>query len=139
MPDDIEVVQPDRLQLLQDLGLRIEETKAVDITRTSSNKALKENFFELENTLVTVVGKIMLIRNIGRLSFAMIEDESEKIQLLFKEGDVKHDLSGLSNTPLSYENLHFIEVGDQIQAIGTLSRTKTGEISVMVSGYTLLF
>ncbi len=82
---------------------------------------------EFEN--VSVAGRIMAIRIMGKASFCHIQDQSGKIQIYFKKEDL----------PEFYD--HFkkrLDIGDIIGAKGFVFRTKTGEITVRAKEATLL-
>ena len=79
---------------------------------------------------VTVAGRIMAIRRMGKSSFFDIRDGSAKIQLLFR-----------STNQLDEKNLKLfkdLDIGDIIGVKGTLLRTKTDEPTVGVADFTLL-
>ncbi|MBA7525588.1 Lysine--tRNA ligase [subsurface metagenome] len=79
---------------------------------------------------VSVAGRIMAIRRMGKSSFFDIRDGSGKIQLLFQ------DINQLDKGDL--ELFKDLDIGDIIGVEGNLCRTKTGEPTVRVSGLTLL-
>jgi lysyl-tRNA synthetase class 2 len=78
--------------------------------------------------IVTVAGRIMARRNMGKISFMDLCDGSGKIQLLMG------DLLNANQIQI----LKDIDIGDIIGATGRLFRTKTGEATVAVSDFTLL-
>ncbi len=98
--------------------------------RTHSNAEVLERFDELSTQPVTVVGRIRSWRTMGKLIFAHIEDGTAKIQILFKEDGVGSEAFGML--------LENVDMGDFIQATGTLFTTKAGEKTVQASGYKLL-
>lgn len=69
---------------------------------------------------VSVAGRIMTIRRMGKASFFHILDASGKIQIYIKRDDV----------PEFYENFKLLDIGDIVGIKGFVFRTKTGEISV---------
>jgi lysyl-tRNA synthetase, class II len=78
---------------------------------------------------VSVAGRIMSRRSIGKMSFLDIRDSSGKIQL-----SLRFDLLGRER----YELLQDIDIGDFVGASGKLFRTKSGELTLEASGYTVL-
>lgn len=137
----LENIRENRLQkveTLKSMGVSTYVSARAESFRTNKNEQIKREFDSFDGKTVTVVGKIMLFRSIGKIAFATIQDESEKIQLFFKESDVVTTGESLSNKKLAYENLNLLDLGDYIQAQGTVGKTKTGEISVMVTSYTIL-
>ncbi len=69
---------------------------------------------------VSVAGRIMTIRRMGKASFFHILDATGKIQIYIKRDDV----------PEFYENFKLLDIGDIVGIKGFVFRTKTGEISV---------
>jgi lysyl-tRNA synthetase, class II len=78
---------------------------------------------------VSLAGRIMSKRSIGKMCFLDIRDSSAKIQLSFR-----YNVLGGER----YEFLQDIDIGDIIGANGKLFRTKTGELTLEVSGFAML-
>jgi len=78
---------------------------------------------------ISLAGRIMSKRSIGKMSFLDIRDSSGKIQL-----SLRYDLIGQER----YESLQDIDIGDIIGAEGKLFRTKAGELTLEVSDLTML-
>ncbi|MDO8497781.1 MAG: lysine--tRNA ligase [bacterium] len=70
-----------------------------------------------------VVGKIYSVRGHGKLVFADIKDETEKIQLMCKVDNID---------PKYFDLVELIDVGDYVWAKGTVTKTIKGEISLLV-------
>src|SRR6185295_250575 len=77
----------------------------------------------------TLAGRIRAIRVMGKAAFAHIEDAGGKIQLYFRANDLGDKFK------LFVDNF---DLGDFIAATGGLFTTKTGEVTLWVSGYQLL-
>jgi lysyl-tRNA synthetase class 2 len=77
---------------------------------------------------VRVAGRIVSKRVMGKSTFAHLADRTGKIQLYFRVNDLAD----------RYELLDLIEHSDWLGAEGTLFRTRTGEVSLRVSSFTLL-
>ncbi len=99
-------------------------------SRTHTNKQAVDNFDELEGKKITVVGRIRSWRDMGKITFAQIEDGTGKIQILFKQESV-----GADNYQFIINNT---DIGDFIEATGTLFKTKTGEKTIQATSYKLL-
>ncbi|MGH8716243.1 MAG: OB-fold nucleic acid binding domain-containing protein, partial [Burkholderiales bacterium] len=84
---------------------------------------------EAEHIEVSVAGRMMLKRVMGKASFATIQDMSGRIQLY-----ITNDHAGEP----AHETFKHWDLGDIIGAKGLLFKTKTGELSVRVSGLRLL-
>jgi lysyl-tRNA synthetase class 2 len=82
-----------------------------------------------EKEPVSVAGRIMAIRKMGKASFIDVRDGSGKIQLLFQS-------SSLNKARL--ELFKDLDIGDIIGVKGTLLRTRTGEPTIAVADFTLL-
>lgn len=78
---------------------------------------------------VRTTGRVMLRRKAGKLRFYDIEDASGKVQLLFSRGNVSDEV---------WELMGQIDLGDIVGVDGIVRRTNTGEISIAVSGLTML-
>jgi lysyl-tRNA synthetase class 2 len=100
---------------------------AMDLLQQHGNK--EEPELEAHPIKVSVAGRIMLRRLMGKASFTHIQDMSGRIQLYIRQEDV---------TPEIYEAFKQWDLGDIIGAEGMLFKTKTGELSVKVKRITLL-
>lgn len=84
---------------------------------------------ETKPRMVSVAGRMMLKRVMGKASFATIQDMSGRIQLY-----IARDVTGEE----AYSAFKHYDLGDILGAAGTLFRTKTGELSVRVTHLRLL-
>ena len=99
-------------------------------TRTHTNKQALDDFDNLQEKEITLVGRIRSFRDMGKILFVHIEDGSSKIQVLFKQDDVGED-----NFKFALKNL---DIGDFLEVAGKLFRTKTDEKTLSVVNYKLL-
>src|SRR5690606_7724169 len=76
---------------------------------------------------VTVAGRIMLLRMLGKLTFATLQDSSGRIQVSFEKAKLDQ-----------YNALKRFDIGDWVSVTGELYATKTGELTVDASSFTLL-
>jgi lysyl-tRNA synthetase class 2 len=100
-----------------------------------SSAQLQESFKELKNEQetkerVTIAGRLLTIREMGKISFGTLQDGSGRIQIVLKEGETK------TKTFNFFKN--YIDAGDILGISGTIFRTKRGELSVLVSEIELL-
>lgn len=95
----------------------------------ASYDALSKEALEAEVKTVTVAGRMMTRRVMGKVSFAHLQDMSGQIQLFVAKAAVGDE---------SYAALADWDLGDIIWATGTLFKTKTGELSIRVSQLALL-
>jgi lysyl-tRNA synthetase class 2 len=101
--------------------------------RTHTNQEVLDNFEELQTatTLVTVVGRIRTIRNIGKLAFVNLEDGTARIQVLLKSD------AFVDKTKYDFFVDNF-DIGDFAEFTGTLFITKSGEQTVEAISYAML-
>lgn len=83
---------------------------------------------EAQTDAVSVAGRIVRYRRMGRASFADIQDGHGSIQLLFRR----------NNLADTYETLKALDIGDWIGAAGPVFRTRTGEPTVEVERWAML-
>ena len=93
------------------------------------NKEIRERFEELENSDVTIAGRMMTRRIMGKASFMDIRDGSDRMQVYVRKDDVGED---------AYADFKKWDLGDIIGIKGKVFRTKMGEISVHAEEITLL-
>ncbi len=101
----------------------------ITFARTSDSVEILNNFETLENTEVSIAGRIMSMRDMGKASFCDLRDRGGKIQVY-----VKLDEIGQEN----YDAFKKYDIGDIIGVRGTVFRTRRGEISVHALDVTLL-
>jgi lysyl-tRNA synthetase class 2 len=95
-----------------------------------SGDALKAHVEGQDNTVtVSVAGRLVVIRDMGKSQFVKILDQQGQIQLY-----VKKDVVGDE----AYAVFKKLDLGDIVGATGTLFKTKTGEVTVRVDKYTLV-
>lgn len=132
------------LQELRDERLRkLDELKKLGVnpyparaTRTHTNAQIVADFASLENQTVTIVGRIVRIRNIGKLAFVVLKDASGDVQLFLKSDGI--DGVDYANSELQFKDLNLLDPGDFVEATGSVIKTQTGEISVDVGTLRLL-
>ncbi|MFZ3088767.1 MAG: lysine--tRNA ligase [Methylotenera sp.] len=82
---------------------------------------------------VSIAGRMMLKRVMGKASFATVQDSTGRIQLFISKDNLTDD-----NREAIYDAFKHWDLGDIIAAEGALFKTKTGELSVKVSALRLL-
>lgn len=97
--------------------------------RTATAGAIRADYDAYEGKSVSVAGRLMSKRVMGKASFGHIADSDGDLQLYFSRDDM-----GAEN----YQEFKKLDVGDIIGVKGAVFKTKTGEITVHVEGYTLL-
>lgn len=105
---------------------------------TSTSKEIIESFKDAETEeekekqkeiLVSVAGRIVAIRKMGKATFCHIKDDTGRIQIYIKKDDVGE---------ISYKVLKLLDIGDIIGVKGFVFRTKTGEVSLHTTEFQLL-
>ena len=97
--------------------------------RTHTSKNVKDNYDALEGQDVTVAGRIMAKRIMGKASFCTIQDSEGKIQSYVSTNDLGEE---------NYKEFKTYDIGDIIGITGFVFKTKTEEISVHAKEITLL-
>lgn len=132
-----EQIRREKLQQLREAGIDPYPAPLYPVNTTAS--AIKASFKEGENNEdfadVCLAGRIMSIRDMGKASFAVLQDGSGRIQLYVKRDDICPDEDkSLYNTVWK----KLLDIGDIIGVKGYVFTTKTGEVSVHVKELTLL-
>ncbi|MDD9888187.1 MAG: lysine--tRNA ligase [Candidatus Marinimicrobia bacterium] len=87
------------------------------------------DFDNLEKKDVTIAGRIMSMRKMGKASFFHIQDQQGKIQVFIRRDDVGED---------NYANFKLLDMGDFVGVNGYVFKTKMGEISIHANELTVL-
>ena len=98
-----------------------------DVTHHSAE--IRENFEALEGKTVTIAGRLMQKRVMGKASFCNVQDLQGNIQCYVARDSIGED---------SYKDFKKYDIGDIVGVSGEVFRTKTGEVSVHASAVTLL-
>ena len=93
-----------------------------------SNKIL-DDFDNLAGNIVTIAGRIVSMRKMGKACFCHIQDQAGRIQLFIKRDDVGE---------ASYSHFKLCDIGDFLGGEGTVFKTKMGEISIQLNTVTIL-
>lgn len=126
--EDINVLIKRRIEELEELKKRGINPYTYNYDVSHHSKDVINNFNELEGKDVSLAGRIMAIRRMGKASFAHIMDFEGKIQIYLKRDDLGEH----------YDNFKLMDIGDIIGVKGFVFKTKTGEITIHVKEYILL-
>ena len=128
-----ELVRRQKAENLRELGL---DPFGHRFERTDYSADVKEKYqdvehdaFENMNDTVTVAGRIMFIRKMGKASFFSIQDKKGKIQIYISINDVGED---------TYNLFKSADLGDIVGVYGKVMKTKTGEVTIKCLEYTHL-
>ena len=117
----------DKLSELQAAGKDPFIITTYDVSNRS--KEIKDNFETFENKEVSVAGRMMLKRVMGKASFCNIADRDGNIQAYVARDNIGEE---------EYKEFKKLDVGDIIGVKGTVFKTKTGEISIHATEVKLL-
>ena len=120
-------IRREKLSNLQEVGKDPFRHTKYDVTHHSVD--IKENFDALEGKAVSVAGRIMSKRVMGKASFCNVQDLPGNIQVYVARDCIGED---------PYADFKKYDVGDIVGVVGEVFKTKTGEISVHASRVTLL-
>ncbi len=126
--EDINVLIKRRLEELEELKKKGINPYPYNYDVTHRSKEILDNYPELEGKDVSIAGRIMSLRRMGRASFAHIMDFEGKIQIYLKKDD-------LGDT---YDIFKLLDIGDIIGVKGFVFKTKTGETTIHVKELTVL-
>ena len=117
----------DKLAELQASGRDPFQITKYDQTHHSTE--IKENYEELEGKEVSIAGRMMFKRVMGKASFCNIQDLKGRIQVYVARDSVGED---------EYKDFKKLDIGDIVGVKGTVFTTKTGEISIHATDVVLL-
>lgn len=120
-------VRREKLDTLQNEGKNPFAITKYDVSHHSQE--IKEHYDELEEKEVTIAGRMMFKRVMGKASFCNVQDLQGRIQAYVARDSIGED---------SYKDFKKYDVGDILGIRGTVFTTKTGEISVHATEVTLL-
>lgn len=125
-----------RIEKLKDLQSR--GCDPFEITRfeqTAYSCEIKDNFEEYEGKDVTIAGRVMSKRIMGKAAFCHIQDNQGKMQVYVKRDDVNIDPEAEITV---YQDFKKWDIGDIVGITGFVFKTQTGEVSVHAKQLTLL-
>jgi lysyl-tRNA synthetase class 2 len=125
--NELRLIRREKLKKLQGMGRNPFLQETWNITDYSAD--IKANFNEDEEKPVSVAGRIMAFRHMGKASFVDIQDKQGRIQLYVRQDAI---------TPEEYEIFLTYDIGDIVGVEGTVFCTRHGEISVKAGRVVLL-
>ena len=120
-------IRRDKLKELQEKGK--DPFEITKFNRTNTAGEVKANYEEFEGKYITVAGRIIAKRIMGKASFCTIQDTDEKIQSYVSINDLGEE---------NYKEFKTWDIGDIIGITGFVFKTRTEEISVHANEVTLL-
>ena len=120
-------VRRDKLRELQESGNDPFQITKYEVNNDSAN--IKANFDALEGSQVSIAGRLMSKRGMGKVSFCDLQDKSGRIQLYARKDEMDE---------AEYNRFKKFDIGDIVGVKGVVFRTQRGEMSVRVETVTLL-
>ena len=120
-------IRRDKLKELQASGNDPFQITKYVVDNHSAN--IKENFDALEGTEVSIAGRLMSKRGMGKVSFCDLQDKSGRIQIYARKDEMDEE---------EYNRFKKYDIGDIVGIQGEVFRTQRGEMSVRVIHVTLL-
>lgn len=130
-----EILRREKLKEIRELG--IEPYPAEEFCINVNAADIKENYErdKLNYKDISLAGRIMSVRDMGKAAFAVIQDSTGRIQIYLKRDEV---CPGDDKTLYDLLWKKLLDIGDIIGVKGYVFTTKTGEISIHVSEFKLL-
>ncbi len=119
-----------RLQKMRDLQAQNKDPFAIvkyDVDKHS--KQIQDNFDNLDGSPVSIAGRLMTKRLMGKASFCDVLDRDGRIQVYVRKDEIGDEL---------YSEFKHFDIGDIVGVKGTVFKTHMGEVSVKASEITLL-
>ncbi|MDC0559022.1 lysine--tRNA ligase [Candidatus Izimaplasma bacterium] len=129
-----ELVRREKLAFLRDKGIdpfghRFDRNNNTETLKQKFDKYTKEELHEMETETVKVAGRIMTKRGKGKAGFAHIMDQFGQVQLYLRLDVVGED---------AFEVWNKADIGDIVGVLGTIMKTRMGELSIRVEKFTHL-
>ena len=128
-PELSEILQVRRDKLAELVSEGNNPFEHVKYDRTHYTLDIEENFDTLEEQTVSVAGRIMSKRGMGKVMFCDMQDYKGKIQLFVKKDVLGED---------AYSAFKKLDIGDIVGVKGAVFKTQSGQISVRAEEYVLL-
>ena len=120
-------IRRDKLKALQDAGMNPFEITRYDVTHHAQE--VKDHFDALEGQTVSLGGRLMSKRGMGKVSFCDLQDKSGRIQIYARKDEMDEE---------EYNRFKKYDIGDIVGVRGEVFRTQRGEMSVRAKEITLL-
>lgn len=130
--DEIIKERHKKLELLRENGINPYpySFNKKDSTSTIKEKHAKLKSEEKSGKKAKIAGRVMSIRDMGKIAFIVLNDESGNIQLVLQKGETPADCFDIIKK--------YVDTGDFIGCDGEIFRTKRGEISILVNKLEIL-
>jgi len=119
-------IRRQKIEELQKMGVNPYPYK---FERTHFSTEIIRNFEKLEGQTLSLAGRLMALRRMGKASFAHLMDSRGRIQIYVRLDNVGEE---------SYKIFKLLDIGDWIGVTGEVFKTRTGEITIVVKQFKLL-
>jgi len=120
-------IRREKLKALQDEGRDPFRITKFDVTHHTQD--IKDNFDAMEGSAVSVAGRLMSKRGMGKVSFCDLQDKTGRIQIYARKDEMDE---------VTYDRFKKYDIGDIVGVKGEVFRTQRGEMSVRAREITLL-
>ena len=120
-------IRRDKLAALQEAGMNPFEITRYDVTHHAQE--VKDQFDQLEGQTVSLAGRLMSKRGMGKVSFCDLRDKSGRIQIYARKDEMDEE---------AYNRFKKYDIGDIVGVRGEVFRTQKGEMSIRAHEITLL-
>ena len=120
-------IRRDKLAALQEAGRNPFEITRYDVTHHAQE--VKDQFDQLEGQTVSLAGRLMSKRGMGKVSFCDLKDKSGRIQIYARKDEMDEE---------AYDRFKKYDIGDIVGVKGDVFRTQKGEMSIRAHEITLL-
>ncbi len=120
-------IRRDKLKALQDAHMDPFEVTRFEVSHHAQE--IKEQFDALEGQEITIAGRLMSKRGMGKVSFCDLQDKSGRIQLYARKDEMDEE---------TYNRFKKYDIGDIVGVHGEVFRTQRGEMSVRAKNIELL-
>ena len=120
-------IRRDKLAALQEAGRNPFDITRYDVTHHAQE--VKDQFDQLEGQTVSLAGRLMSKRGMGKVSFCDLKDKSGRIQIYARKDEMDEE---------AYDRFRKYDIGDIVGVRGDVFRTQKGEMSIRAHEITLL-
>ena len=120
-------IRRDKLAALQEAGRNPFEITRYDVSHHAQE--VKDQFDQLEGQTVSLAGRLMSKRGMGKVSFCDLKDKSGRIQIYARKDEMDEE---------AYDRFRKYDIGDIVGVKGDVFRTQKGEMSIRAHEITLL-
>ena len=120
-------IRRDKLAALQEAGRNPFDITRYDVTHHAQE--VKDQFDQLEGQTVSLAGRLMSKRGMGKVSFCDLKDKSGRIQIYARKDEMDEE---------AYDRFRKYDIGDIVGVKGDVFRTQKGEMSIRAHEITLL-